>query len=132
MSQDRSEQAETREAPAARSHAGSCHCGAVRFTAHLDLAQTIACNCSICATKGLILAFTPAASFSLESGEDRLKEYRFNQHVIRHLFCTDCGVQPFSRADAPDGTPMVAINVRTLEGVDPGQLAPAFFDGRSA
>lgn len=132
MAQDRSDEAGTGEATVARSHEGTCHCGAVRFAASLDLSQTIACNCSICATKGLILAFTPASSFALEAGEDRLKEYRFNRHIIRHLFCTDCGVQPFCRADAPDGTPMVAINVRTLRGVDPGELSPAPFDGRSA
>lgn len=31
----------------------------------------------------------------------------------------------------PDGTPMVAINARCLEGVDPASLKVVHFDGRS-
>jgi hypothetical protein len=40
-------------------------------------------------------------------------------------------MESFARATGPDGTPMVAINVRCLEGVDPYSLEPTRFDGRS-
>ena len=110
---------------------GSCHCGDVRFGVDIDLSKPITCNCSYCQRRGSILAFTPAASFSLEKGEDRLSEYRFNTNKIEHLFCSTCGMESFSRATGPDGTPMVAVNVRCLEGVDIDSLEPAKFDGRS-
>jgi len=116
---------------APRRLSGACHCGAVQFEASLDLSKTIACNCSICSAKGLILAFAPEAEFDLRSGADQLKEYRFNRHVIRHSFCTVCGAETFARATAPDGTPMVAVNVRALKNVEVAGLSPAPFDGRS-
>lgn len=116
----------------ARRFSGGCHCGAVHYAVSLDLSRTIACNCSICASKGLILAFAPEADFTLEAGQAKLREYRFNRYVISHLFCADCGVQTFSKATSPDGTPSVAVNVRTLAGVDAAALSPMPYDGRTA
>lgn len=113
-------------------YSGGCHCGAVRYEARVDLAHVISCNCSICSTKGLILAFTPADQFTLKAGEENLREYRFNKHVIRHMFCTARGVEPFAQATGPDGVPMVALNVRCLNDVDVATLTPAQHDGRSA
>lgn len=113
------------------SYQGSCHCREVRFEVDVDLAHPITCNCSYCQRRGSILAFTPASNFSLQSGEDKLTEYRFNTRNIQHLFCSVCGMESFARAAGPDGTPMVAINIRCLEGVDPYSLEPTMFDGRS-
>ncbi len=113
-------------------YSGGCHCGAVRFEARADLAHVISCNCSICSTKGLMLAFAPADRFTLQSGKDKLSEYRFNKHVIGHMSCTTCGVEPFAQAIGPGGTPMVALNVRCLDDVDVSTLKPAQHDGRSA
>lgn len=110
---------------------GSCHCGDVSFGVDVDLSKPITCNCSYCQRRGSILAFTPASNFTLERGEDALTEYRFYTNKIAHLFCATCGMEPFSRAKAPDGTDMVAVNVRCLEGVDPDSLEPMRFDGRS-
>lgn len=74
---------------------GSCHCGEVRFGVDIDLSHPITCNCSYCRRRGSILAFTPAAKFSLEKGEDRLSEYRFNTNKIAHLFCSTSEWNPF-------------------------------------
>ncbi len=112
-------------------HSGSCHCGAVRFEADVDLTETKVCNCSRCSRLGWILTFTPAESFTLLSGEEDLTEYRFNSKRIQHLFCRTCGIESFSRATLPGGQAMVAINVRCLEGVDPASLTPQAVDGRS-
>ncbi|MEW6125098.1 MAG: GFA family protein [Pseudomonadota bacterium] len=117
---------------AATTYRGSCQCGAVRFTAALDLDHTVTCNCSRCRRLGSILAFTAAEGFTLEQGADATSEYLFNRHLIRHHFCRTCGIEPFARAAKPDGTPMVAVNVRCLDGVDASALTPTFFDGASA
>jgi hypothetical protein len=114
-----------------RRYEGQCHCGAVRFSAETDLAQVISCNCSICSKHGLLLTFVPATQFTLTSGEEALKDYRFNTMRIRHRFCGSCGVETFGEGAMPDGTPMRAVNVRCLDGVDVASLRPTPFDGRS-
>ncbi|MYZ46508.1 GFA family protein [Propylenella binzhouense] len=113
-------------------HAGGCHCGRVRFEAKTDLGTLISCNCSICSKKGLMLTFVPDGDFRLVSGYDFLVDYQFNKHVIHHLSCARCGVEPFARGKAPDGSPMVAINVRCLDDVDVATLEPTPFNGRDA
>lgn len=110
---------------------GSCHCGRVAYEVEADLGQTITCNCSYCQRRGSILAFSPASVFILTKGEDALTEYRFNTQKIQHLFCETCGIESFAKATGPDGTPMVAVNVRCLVGVEPGDLSPTQYDGRS-
>ncbi len=110
---------------------GGCQCGAVRFEADLDLDRTITCNCSRCRRLGSILSFTAPAGFRLDQGGHVLKEFLFNRHVVRHQFCTVCGIEPFSLGQKPDGTQMVAVNVRCLDGVDATAMTPKFFDGAS-
>jgi hypothetical protein len=115
----------------AQIHTGGCHCGAVRFRATADISTVLECNCSHCSAKGLLLAFTPVEAFVLEQGEDTLTEYRFNTHNIAHQFCRVCGVQPFARAVSPKGEPTVALNVRSLDGMDETRLNRQPFDGLS-
>jgi hypothetical protein len=79
----------------------------------------------------MILSFSPQSAFELQQGQEALSEYRFNRMQIAHLFCATCGVQSFGKAAGPDGTPMVAINARCLDGVDVGALSPKAVDGRS-
>jgi len=69
--------------------------------------------------------------FELLSGGDSLTDYQFNKKIIHHLFCSACGVASFARGTAPDGSDMIAINVRCLHGVDPATLTVTPFDGRS-
>lgn len=117
--------------PELRTYKGGCHCGRVQYEATTDLSQVISCNCSICTKRGLLVSFVPADRFTLKSGEDELRDYQFNKHVIHHLFCPDCGVESFARGKAPNGADMVALNVRCLEDVDIGALTLTPFDGRS-
>ena len=110
---------------------GHCHCGAVRFEADVDLTQTVDCNCSHCAMKGFVLTAVPGENLRVQSGEDKLTEYRFNTKKIAHLFCSVCGAQPFSRGVGQDGSKMAMVNVRCLDDVDLASLSPMHFDGKS-
>ena len=114
-----------------QTYSGGCQCGAVRYEVTVDLDSTMTCNCSRCGRLGSILAFAPEPMFKLQSGEDRLTEYQFNKHAIRHLFCSVCGIQSFARGAMPDGTKMVAVNARCLDGIEPADLSPQTVDGRS-
>lgn len=112
---------------------GGCHCGAVRYQVDIDPeAQAISCNCSMCRRSGTLLQFVPEHAFKLEQGESNLTDYQFNEHVIHHVFCKTCGIKPFARGTGPQG-PMVAINVRTLDEVDPFTVAGKAmqYDGKS-
>lgn len=115
-----------------KTYEGSCHCGRVRYQAELDLGSpVISCNCSMCGRAGTFLTFVPESQFKLQSGEDVLTDYKFNRHAIHHVFCRICGIKSFARGTARDGSAMVAINARCLEGVDLETLVIKRVDGRS-
>lgn len=112
-------------------YSGSCQCGAVRFRFETDqeITEGMACNCSRCQRVGSVLTFVPEAKFHLDAGQGETTEYLFNHHRIRHQFCPTCGIQTFSFSPAPDGTPTVAINLNTVDGIDPRALKVTVFDG---
>jgi len=114
----------------AKTYKGSCHCGKVQYEVETALEQVIDCNCSMCSRSGSLLTFVGEDRFKLLSGEEALKDYRFNTKAIAHLFCTECGIRSFGRGTGPNG-PMYAVNVRCLEGVDPASLKVVHVDGRS-
>jgi hypothetical protein len=114
-----------------KTYTGGCHCGEVRYEATTDLATVVLCNCSICTKRGLLWTFVRPDQFALRLGEDDLTDYQFNKKMIHHLFCAFCGVESFARGKMPDGSDMVAINVRCLDGVDLAALKITPFDGRS-
>jgi hypothetical protein len=116
----------------AKTYAGSCHCGRVRYEVALELGKVNACNCSMCGRKGTLLTFAPMDAFKLLSGEDVLTAYQFHKKVINHNFCSICGVTSFARGKRPsDGADVVAVNVRCLEGVDIAKVEIKHVDGKS-
>jgi hypothetical protein len=112
-------------------YSGSCQCGKVTFEADTEIKQVLSCNCSRCRRLGALLSAVPAEKFALKSGADALTEFQFNKHVIHHMFCATCGVQPFARGKGPGGADMVMINVRCVDGIDAETLPVQKFDGRS-
>lgn len=109
-----------------KTYKGSCHCGATRFEADIDLAQgTFKCNCSICFKTRAWLAAVPASDFRLLTDEKVLADYQFAKHILHHRFCKQCGVRPFSEGRDPKGNAFRAVRVNCLDGVDPKELLAA-------
>jgi hypothetical protein len=116
-----------------KTYNGSCHCGAVRYEADIDLSQgTLKCNCSICTkTRAWLIAIQPDA-FRLLTGYTDLIEYQFNTKHIHHLFCKHCGVRSFGWGEDAAGK-FYAIHVTCLDDVELGELVTApitYIDGR--
>jgi hypothetical protein len=124
---------------ALKTYTGACHCGAVRFTADIDLAKgTTRCNCSICAKQRAWFAIIRADRFHLARGERALADYQWtppghDEANLHYRFCGKCGVRAFAQGDQPAlGGKFYAVAVATLEDADPDELAESikYVDGR--
>jgi len=107
-----------------KTYQGSCHCGAVRFEAELDLTQaTYRCNCSICRRTRFWPAVAREGGFRVLAGESELTQYVFHMRKNSHYFCRHCGVRPFGvGSETPIGK-MFGVNVGCLEGVSEEELS---------
>lgn len=109
-----------------KTYTGSCHCGAVRFEADIDLAdETSRCNCSICTKSRFWKAIVMPAAFRLVRGEEALAEYRFGSRSIRHRFCRRCGVKPFGQGRLEEVGEFYAVNLACLDDAWDEELAKA-------
>jgi hypothetical protein len=98
---------------------GSCHCGAVKFTAELPngLASARRCTCSICRMRGAVAVTGGIDGFKITQGADKIATYRFNTRVAEHHFCIDCGIYTHhKRRSNPDE---LGVNVACLQGISP-------------
>ncbi len=118
-----------------KTYKGSCHCGAVRFEADIDLAQgTLRCNCSICIKVRFWPAVVQPGAFRLRAGEADLTKYQFASMRDTHLFCRHCGVRAFGSGDSPRWGKFYGVNVTCLDDVTDAEMAAApitYLDGRS-
>lgn len=87
-----------------KTYTGSCHCGAVRFEADLDISTgTGKCNCTICTKMRLWSVNALPDAFRLLAGEDDLTDYRGRGNsVAHHQFCRHCGIRAFEWVDMPN------------------------------
>ena len=107
-----------------KTYRGSCHCGAVRFEADLDLTQpTFRCNCSICRRNRFWPAIAREGGLRLLAGGEKLTQYLFNSKKNEHYFCSVCGVRPYGvGTETPIGR-MYGVNLGCLEGITEEELS---------
>ncbi|MEW6703981.1 MAG: GFA family protein [Pseudomonadota bacterium] len=118
---------------------GSCHCGACRYEAQLDLSKgSNRCNCSYCSKARAWFAFVPAERFRLTQGEADLLEYRWTPPgqpgpSLSYRFCSKCGIRLFATGDLEVmGGRFYAVHVPTLDDAEHEALKAAplrYIDG---
>jgi hypothetical protein len=118
----------------------SCHCGTIQLRflhPPLDKVQVWNCNCSICDINGYlnIYPFHEDVEWitTPEVLEKSLGTYRWNTKLRQHKFCKECGTSmciDFSDVGSSPEQPHMAVNARTLKGIDWRTLKLEPFDGR--
>ena len=115
---------------AKKQYDGRCHCGRVRFSFRSEEITTgKRCNCSICIRKGAVMSsqYIPAEDFEPHTDMACVTDYRWNDHVVNHLFCTTCGIYPY-HGNSEYG---YRVNLGCIEGLDALSLDISIIDGRS-
>jgi len=119
---------------------GSCHCGAVRFGARIDLDNgTYRCNCSHCAKARSWFTLVAPEKFTLIAGEDVQQEYSWvppgrEAANLHFRFCKICGVRTPGMGDhGPGGAPFCFIPIALLDDAEADVLAQSlhYLDGRN-
>jgi hypothetical protein len=110
-----------------KTYSGSCHCGAVKYQASIDLTRgTAKCNCTFCLKARAWKAFVQPAAFRLLDGADRLVSYHAHPQAPEKLHCAVCGVRTHERGNADYmGGEFVAVFVNTLDDAAADELVAA-------
>lgn len=88
---------------ATKTHTASCHCGAVRIEADLDLmAGTTRCNCSICRKSRWWAKNVKPEAVRAIRGEDNTFSYSFGTRSIDMRHCKTCGLRVYSTGSIPE------------------------------
>ncbi|KAF7365367.1 GFA domain-containing protein [Mycena venus] len=115
-------------------HIGGCHCKKIRYEfeyPNIYALPVINCNCTICEIRGHLNVFTPENRFKFTSGSaDDLTTYEFGDRLLSHRFCSTCGTAIGVLFHHPQRG-FVAINTRTIDGIDLSRLQLRKVDGRS-
>ena len=123
-----------------QTYTGSCHCGAIRFEADIDLDEgSMRCNCSYCAKARTWFAFAKGPQrFRLLDGAG-VSEYRWTpperpEPFLTYAFCRHCGIRVFGRGEMPAlGGTFHAVHLTALDDTAAEALAQSpvqFVDGR--
>ncbi len=115
-----------------KTHQGSCHCGAIRFEADLDLSQGgTMCNCSICSKLAFFSSKAQPEQLRVTAGEANLGSYEWGARIGQRYFCRACGVHMFGRGDLKEhGGAFASVNIHCLDDVDPSSVSAMYWDGR--
>ena len=98
---------------------GSCHCGAVQFTAKLTdgFRSARRCTCSYCRMRGAIAVSADLDGINITQGAELLTVYQFNTNTAKHYFCSRCGI--YTHHQRRSNPHQYGINVACLDGISP-------------
>jgi hypothetical protein len=119
-----------------KTHHGSCHCGAVKYEAELDLTQGGGrCNCRICVKTRQWGAMTKPEAVRLTAGDEVLADYEVGGGMGHHRFCKTCGVRVFATGHLEQiGGDFAVVYLNTLDDLTPeqfGEIPIKYADGRN-
>ena len=98
-------------------YSGSCHCGKVAFeiiSSNIS-ADVYRCNCSLCLKKAILMKAEHKSAFTLFSGSNALRSYKWNKQIAEHFFCGHCGVYTHHKRRRDPN--QVCVNYACLENV---------------
>jgi hypothetical protein len=106
-----------------KTYHGSCHCGAVKYEADIDLSRgTGRCNCTYCMKARAWGVMIKPAAFRLASGSEGVAYHKHPQAPVKY-HCATCGVITHARGNADyAGGPFVQVCVATLDDATPDEL----------
>jgi hypothetical protein len=119
-------------APQPSIHRGSCHCGAVRFEAEIDVSAGAGrCNCTVCTKVATTGSVVKPSAFRLLAGAEHLSSYAWGPKISRRFFCKECGVHCYGAGFLEQvGGDYVSVNWNCLDDVDVGNVKLGYWDGR--
>lgn len=116
-----------------KTYHGSCHCGAVRFAAEIDLAAgTMRCNCTFCRKIRCWAVRVKPEHFKLIAGENEMSTYQFGARTEQHKFCRHCGMRAFGAVHPGTDREFFLASVSCLDDATVEELAAAplrYIDG---
>lgn len=124
---------------ALKTYSGSCHCGAVRFEADIDLsAGTNRCNCSLCKKARAWFVPVKPEHYREIKGTEHLTEYQWTpegrkESFLHYRFCKKCGIRTAGYAGLGSKDAFYFVSIGSLDDVDPDDLASTsirYADGR--
>ncbi|KAI1327450.1 glutathione-dependent formaldehyde-activating enzyme [Xylariaceae sp. FL0255] len=105
----------------------NCHCKAHVLEANIPEIESLEeCNCSSCAKRGALWAFTREVNF-VKGADTALDIYKFGE--FNYAFCLTCGTTLFVTRHDSDGR--VGINARAIQNIDIWELKRTTLDGAS-
>lgn len=95
---------------------GSCHCGAVSFSAEIDPGRVVVCHCTDCQSLSgsafRVLVPAPIGGFSVQGTTKSYVKIAESGSRRAQVFCPECGTPLWSAA--PEDPPVVNIRLGSV------------------
>lgn len=121
---------------ALKKYHGSCHCGAVKYEADIDLSKGSGkCNCTYCTKIRSWKSFVKPGDFKLLSGKDAVTGYNGHNPTTERFFCKTCGVHVYEIGNAEwMGGAFVGIFLNSIDDASIDELVSgpmSYSDGKN-